>query len=210
MGYSDIGSYGGEIETPVLDARQKGLRLTNYYVHNMCWPTRASIMTGLYPNSSLADGSAAVGLTQERHCSEALKSAGYGTYMAGKWHLSDPAHERPSAPIIEGSTAHSTYWGTSDFFAPVDLNLNGEDREFEWRGNPEFTTRIRLRITHLDFGRTQACQRKSSPFTLPTMLLTGRFMLGPKTSSDTKAAILWAGIPQTAPLSTHARTGDHR
>ena len=81
MGYSDIGSYGGEIETPELDAlANKGLRLTNYYVHNMCWPTRASIMTGLYPNSSLADGSATGGLNPETTLlPEALKSAGYGT-----------------------------------------------------------------------------------------------------------------------------------
>ena len=142
MGYSDIGSFGGEIETPALDAlAENGLRLANYYVQNMCWPTRASIMTGLYPNSSLADGSVTGGLNPEATLlPEALKSAGYGTYMAGKWHLSDPAQPNgPSAPHNRGfDSSYSTYWGTSDFFAPVDLNLNGEDREFEWRGNPDF------------------------------------------------------------------------
>ncbi|MBT4014269.1 MAG: sulfatase-like hydrolase/transferase, partial [Planctomycetaceae bacterium] len=49
MGYSDLGCYGGEIETPALDAiAASGLRFTNYYVNNMCWPTRASLMTSLY------------------------------------------------------------------------------------------------------------------------------------------------------------------
>ena len=84
MGYSDIGSYGGEIETPALDAlAENGLRLANYYVHNMCWPTRASIMTGLYPNSSLADGSPTRGLTRKQGCPE-NKIDDCSTYLAGK------------------------------------------------------------------------------------------------------------------------------
>ena len=53
MGYSDLGCYGGEIETPALDSiAADGLRFTNYYVNNMCWPTRASLMTSLYPKNS--------------------------------------------------------------------------------------------------------------------------------------------------------------
>ena len=54
MGYSDLGCYGGEIDTPVLDSlAEQGLRFTNYYVNNMCWPTRASLMTSLYPQAAL-------------------------------------------------------------------------------------------------------------------------------------------------------------
>ena len=54
MGYSDLGCYGGEIETSALDAvAAGGLRFTNYYVNNMCWPTRASLMTSLYPKTAL-------------------------------------------------------------------------------------------------------------------------------------------------------------
>ena len=64
MGYSDLGCYGGEIDTPVLDSlAEQGLRFTNYYVNNMCWPTRASLMTSLYPQAALPqEGSAAGGL----------------------------------------------------------------------------------------------------------------------------------------------------
>ncbi len=142
MGYSDLGCYGGEIETPQLDAlAASGLRFTNFYVNNMCWPTRASLLTGLYPRSALADGSSSGGFHPDvTTLPEALQSAGYRTYMSGKWHLSDPAQPNgPSAPHQRGfDRAYGNYWGTSDFFAPTDLNLNGEDKEDEWRDNPDF------------------------------------------------------------------------
>src|SRR6188474_1041552 len=49
LGYSDIGCYGSEIETPNLDALAKdGLRFTQFYNTARCWPTRAAILTGYY------------------------------------------------------------------------------------------------------------------------------------------------------------------
>ncbi|MEN8715094.1 MAG: sulfatase-like hydrolase/transferase, partial [Verrucomicrobiales bacterium] len=84
MGYSDLGCYGGEIETPHLDAlAEKGLRFTNYYVNNMCWPTRASLMTGLYPRTALPkNGSADGGLHPEATTlPAALRAVGYQTWM---------------------------------------------------------------------------------------------------------------------------------
>ena len=142
MGYSDLGCYGGEIETPTLDKlANNGIRFTNYYVQNMCWPTRASLLTSLYPKTALLDGSAAKGLHSDIvMLPEALKEAGYKSYMAGKWHLSDPEQPSgPSAPHMRGfDRAYSTYWGTSDYFAPVDLFLNGERRDHEWQDNPDF------------------------------------------------------------------------
>ena len=51
MGYSDIGCYGGEIETPNLDGlAANGLRFTQFYNAGRCCPTRASLMTGLHPH----------------------------------------------------------------------------------------------------------------------------------------------------------------
>ena len=84
MGYSDLGCYGGEIETPVLDGlASQGLRFTNYYVNNMCWPTRASLMTSLYPLAALPSGD---GLhPQATTLPEALRNVGYSTFMSGKW-----------------------------------------------------------------------------------------------------------------------------
>ena len=97
MGYSDIGCYGGEIQTPNLDRlAAEGLRFTDFYNVGRCCPTRASLMTGLYPHET------GVGwmMTDWNHpgyrgdlnrscvtIAEALKPAGYATYMSGKWHL---------------------------------------------------------------------------------------------------------------------------
>ncbi|TWU46797.1 Arylsulfatase [Rubripirellula reticaptiva] len=53
MGYSDVGCYGGEISTPHIDAlADGGLRFTQFYNTGRCCPTRASLMTGLYPRPS--------------------------------------------------------------------------------------------------------------------------------------------------------------
>ena len=170
MGYSDLGSYGGEIETPQLDAlAENGLRFTNFYVNNMCWPTRASLLTGLYPKSALADGSASRGFHPDlTTLPEALKTAGYSTFMSGKWHLSDPTKPNgPSAPHKRGfDRAYSTYWGTSDFFAPVDLYLNGENRDHEWKNNPDFYYTDSITDYALTFLKDHNAQAKDDPFFL--------------------------------------------
>ena len=135
MGYSDLGCYGGEIETPVLDSLAKnGLRFTNFYVNNMCWPTRASLMTGLYPKTALPyGGSAASGLhTAATTLPECLRDAGYATFMSGKWHLSSPDEPDGSgAPHHRGfDQFYGTIHGASDFF---------RSRRFtaEWQGHDQ-------------------------------------------------------------------------
>lgn len=143
MGYSDLGCYGGEIETPHIDALAKnGLRFTNYYVNNMCWPTRASMMTSLYPKTALPKkGSAAGGLhSDSATLPETLRTAGYTTFMSGKWHLSDP--EKPDGPNSPHHRGFDHFYGTihgaSDFFAPADLQLDGKSMTHEWKNNPEY------------------------------------------------------------------------
>lgn len=99
MGYSDIGCYGGEIETPNLDnLAENGLRYRQFYNNARSCPSRAVLMTGLYPHQAGMGWMAAADLLTpqyqghlNRNCvtiAEVLKSAGYGTYMCGKWHLS--------------------------------------------------------------------------------------------------------------------------
>ncbi|MEM9585707.1 MAG: sulfatase-like hydrolase/transferase, partial [Planctomycetota bacterium] len=96
MGFSDIGCYGSEIETPNLDSlAANGLRLNQFYNTARCCPTRASLLTGLYPHQAgighMMSDRGYDGYRGElnRNCvtiAEALGTAGYRTYLAGKWH----------------------------------------------------------------------------------------------------------------------------
>lgn len=143
MGYSDIGSHGSEIETPNLDElADRGLRFTNFYVNNMCWPTRASLLTGLYPKTALpAAGSHREGLHPEAvTLPQALKSVGYTTLASGKWHLSNrDENDGPHAPHHRGFDQYfGTLDGTSDYFAPSMVQLNGRNMEHEWQDNPDY------------------------------------------------------------------------
>src|SRR6478735_5362761 len=95
MGYSDAGCYGGEIATPNLDGLAKnGLRFTQFYNCTRCCPTRASLMTGLYPHQAgvgLMTGDQKLpgyrGWPQPNTftIAELMRSAGYHTSMVGKW-----------------------------------------------------------------------------------------------------------------------------
>ncbi len=103
MGYSDIRPYGGEIDTPNLDSLAKnGLRFTQFYNSARCCPTRATLVTGLHPheagighmtgeNAKLANRPPAYQGNLNDSCvtlAQVAKSAGYATFMTGKWHLS--------------------------------------------------------------------------------------------------------------------------
>lgn len=101
LGYSDLGCYGGEISTPNLDALAKrGARFTQFYTSARCCPTRASLMTGLYPSQAgIADfvspqpdprrGPGYLGRLSSQcvTLAEVLKPAGYQCFYVGKWHL---------------------------------------------------------------------------------------------------------------------------
>jgi len=86
MGYSDIGCYGGEIETPNLDRlAEEGLRFSRYYNTAKCFPSRACLLTGLYAqNNGMANK--ATKFTHAVTIAEVLREAGYRTLMTGKHH----------------------------------------------------------------------------------------------------------------------------
>ncbi len=83
MGWSDIGCYGGEIETPHIDRLAAGgMRFTQFYNNAVCWTTRASLITGCYPRYPRPHLRESMPTIAER-----LKKAGYQTALSGKWHL---------------------------------------------------------------------------------------------------------------------------
>lgn len=109
MGYSDLGSFGGEIETPHLNRlAAQGLRFTDFYNTGRCCPSRASLLTGLYPHQVSLGWMTAADLGRPGYggelspasatLAEVLSASGYGTYMAGKWHLTRYDHEAPESP----------------------------------------------------------------------------------------------------------------
>lgn len=98
MGFADLGCYGSEIDTPNLDAlAADGVRYTNFYNTARCCPSRAALLTGLYPHQAEMGWMTAADMHRPGYrnqlsdkaptLAEKLKQGGYATYMVGKWHL---------------------------------------------------------------------------------------------------------------------------
>ena len=109
MGYSDVGSYGGEIKTPYIDLlAYKGLRFTQFYNGGRCCPSRASLLTGLYPHQagmgsmvssveSVVDPGPYQGFLNNHSVTmaEVLREVDYRAYMSGKWHVGEKQEHWP-------------------------------------------------------------------------------------------------------------------
>jgi arylsulfatase A-like enzyme len=121
MGYSDIGCFGGEIETPNLNKlAENGLRFTQFYNTSRCCPSRASLLTGLDHHQAgmglmiedRTDKPGYLGYLARERCTtiaELLQKQGYGTYMSGKWHLGyQEQEERPLS------------WGFDRFYGSLE------------------------------------------------------------------------------------------
>ncbi len=90
MGYSDLGCYGGGINTPNLDQLgNQGIRFTQFYNTAKCFPSRASLMTGLYSHQVGMGRQAGSFNNKGVTIAQVLRKAGYRTLMSGKWHGTD-------------------------------------------------------------------------------------------------------------------------
>lgn len=132
MGFSDIGCYGGEIETPNIDALASGgLRYTQFYNSGRCCPTRASLMTGLHPHQvgighmtepperTLGFTGAYQGFLNDNTTTipAVLKGSGYQTLMTGKWHLG--YHDQAAWPLQRGfDKFYGSLSGAFNYFTP--------------------------------------------------------------------------------------------
>jgi len=148
MGISDIGCYGSEIKTPVLDTLAKdGVRFKQFYNTGRCCPTRAALLTGLYShqagighmmNDRGSDGYRGELAPTCVTIAEALKPAGYSTYMIGKWHVTKNVHDTGDVhnwPLQRGfDKFYGMVSGAGSFFDPKSLargnkNISPENDE---------------------------------------------------------------------------------
>ena len=87
MGWSDLGCYGSEINTPVLDSlAYNGLRFTQFYNTSKCFPSRAALLTGLYAQQVGAGRTWKNPWVNSTTIAASLREAGYMTWMSGKHH----------------------------------------------------------------------------------------------------------------------------
>lgn len=135
MGISDIGAYGSEIKTPNIDRlAEGGKKFTQFYNTARCCPSRAALLTGLYPHQAgvghmLWDtgypGYAARLSSNSITIAEALRTANYKNYMVGKWHLSDRVpdpKDNAAWPLQRGfDRFYGTIQGYGSFMDPASL-----------------------------------------------------------------------------------------
>lgn len=141
MGYSDIGCYGGEIDTPNLNSlAEGGLRFTQFYNTGRCCPTRACLLSGLYPhqagvghmmNDRGHDGYRGDLNENCRTIPEVLRPAGYSTYGVGKWHVTkhiQPDGPKHNWPLQRGfEKFYGTITGAGSFFDPGTLTRGNQN-----------------------------------------------------------------------------------
>ncbi|HUV63185.1 MAG TPA: sulfatase-like hydrolase/transferase, partial [Sedimentisphaerales bacterium] len=185
MGFSDIGCYGGEIHTPNLDKLAAGgLRFTQFYNAARCCPTRASLLTGLYPHQAgighMVGNSgypAYQGYLNERcvTIAEALKPAGYRTLMAGKWHVGE---DRPHWPTDRGFDNYfGLISGGANYFDITKTKAKGAKRQMALDDKPYTPPKEGFYITDAfsdhavefidKYGRVQQPFFLYLPFTAP-------------------------------------------
>ncbi len=135
IGFSDLGCCGGEISTPNLDSlAANGLRFTQFYNTSRCCPTRAALLTGLYPHQAglghmMVDrGFPGYRSNLNGECvtlAEVLRAGGYRTYMCGKWHVTNrdgPGDDNSNWPVQRGfDKFYGTIRGYGNFFDPSSL-----------------------------------------------------------------------------------------
>lgn len=204
LGYGDLGCYGSNyVKTPNLDQLAgDGVRFTNWYSNSpVCSPSRASLLTGLYPAKTgvtqiIGGKRGTSGLSEDvTTIAAALKSRGYSTGLFGKWHLG----VTPTAPSTFGFDeffgflagcvdyySHIFYWGQGQGIAPVhDLWENGVE---VWQ-NGQYLTEV---ITEKAARFIQDQKGKDQPFFMYVPYNAPHYpMHAPKEYMDRFAHLPW-------------------
>jgi len=126
MGFSDAGCYGGEIRTPHIDAlASNGIRFTNAYNAGRCWPSRACMITGYYPQQIRRDEMPGIKMAARPSWAhgipEYLKPLHYRSYLSGKWHIDRP-------PEVAGFDRVFSYDDTDHHFLSTE-RMQGDENQ---------------------------------------------------------------------------------
>jgi arylsulfatase A-like enzyme len=181
LGFSDMGSFGGEIKTPNLDSLAKGgVRFTQFYTHASCSPTRSMLLSGvdthrnglgnmdewIAPNQTGKPGYEGYLNDRVATLPQLLKDAGYHTYMAGKWHMGKATNQIPAARGFERDFAlldgAGSYWDMLNFTATTPVSTFTEDGRYlkklpkNYYATKTYTDKI---ISHIEANR-----RDGKPF----------------------------------------------
>ncbi len=174
MGYSDIGCFGSEIHTPNIDKlASSGVKLSQFYNSARCCPTRASLLTGLYPHM------AGIGwMTTDRQqpgykgelnnecitIAQVLKSGGYSTYASGKWHVTAQVKydgDKKNWPLQRGFDKYfGIIPGAANYFNPGGLT-SGNDKI---TAGKNFYLTDAIADTAVKFIGSHSKEKKDEPF----------------------------------------------
>jgi len=175
MGFSDIGCYGGEVQTPNLDAlAAHGATMTQFYNTARCSPSRASLLTGLHPHQvgigilNYDDAPDGYPGNLNDRCvtiAEALQPVGYRSYVSGKWHMAGDIHNPTDAwPTRRGfDKFFGTLEGAGSFFRTRTLTrdeINVEDETLD----PDFYYTDAISDNAVGFVRGHREEHAEDPF----------------------------------------------
>lgn len=197
MGFSDIGMFGSEIETPHLDAlAAEGVRFSNFYTHASCSPTRSILLSGVdthinglgnmdewtAPNQQGQPGYEGILNDRVTTIPQLLKDVGYHTYMVGKWHMGKTPDKIPAARGFERDFAlldgAGSYWDMTNLTAKSPRSVFTEDGRYlrdlppDYYATKTYTDKM---ISFIEDGRDDdkpffafvAHQAPHDPFHLP-------------------------------------------
>jgi arylsulfatase A-like enzyme len=141
LGFSDLGCYGGEIKTPNLDQLAfNGLRFTQFNNTGRCWPSRASLLTGYYPQQigrdsapGIQGGGGGIRPDWARLVPMMLKGANYRSYHSRKWHMN-------GMPLKNGFDRSYYLKDQGRFFSPKTHYLDDKKLPEVERGSGYYAT----------------------------------------------------------------------